>query len=77
MKLPARLRRIFGRGWRDDVTLLSALVIGTAGLWAWVGPRALIFPGLVLLYCSIPTRRPFIANPPPIDPGPPGRQHRQ
>ena len=44
----------------DEVLLLVALLLVVIGLWPVVGVRALVAPGLILLYLTVPTRRPFV-----------------
>ena len=56
------------RGWRivvreidaDVVGLVLALALLTAGLWPDLQRRALVVPGIVLLWLILPARAPFI-----------------
>lgn len=58
------LSAVFGA---EEVLLVLALVLVTAGLWAVVGRGALTVPGVVLLWIAMPSRAPFVSKP-PVDP---------
>jgi hypothetical protein len=47
----------------DELILVLALVLTTAGLWSWLGPGALTVPGVVLIWVGLPVRRPFVGRP--------------
>lgn len=59
----------------DELVLLAALVLITAGLWAsfeagrLVGLSALVVPGLVGLWCALPQRESFVHRTPAEAPG--------
>ena len=46
----------------DEIALLLALALVTAGLWMLVDRAAFIVPGLVLLWIALPARVPLIAS---------------
>lgn len=47
----------------DEVLFVVALLLLAAGLWSLVGWPALIAPGAILLWVTLPTRRPFVDRP--------------
>lgn len=49
---------------RDELLLGLGLLLLTGGLWARVGPVALVAPGLVLLWIALPPRWAFVVRQP-------------
>jgi hypothetical protein len=47
----------------DDLALVGALTLLTVGLWTLVGRSALIVPGVVGVWVTLPSRQPFIVRP--------------
>lgn len=52
----------------DEAVLVCGLAAVTAGVWAVLGAAALAVPGAVLVWVSVPSRRPFIDRVPPKAP---------
>ncbi len=48
----------------DEVVLLVALGLLTAGLWSRIGALSLMLPGLVLLWIALPQRARFVTRDP-------------
>lgn len=44
----------------DDLVLLVGLLLVVAALWPAYGARALMIPGLVLIWIALPTRRALV-----------------
>lgn len=47
----------------DVLVLILGLVMVTVGLWPWIGRGALLVPGVVLTWLSLPSRLPFVLRP--------------
>lgn len=60
-KMLAGLRALIGV---DELVLLVALTLIVIALWPIVGCRALLAPGVVLLWIALPARAPFLVRPP-------------
>lgn len=52
----------------DELLLSIALALIVVGLWPLVGQRALLVPGLVLLWIVLPSRQPFLHRSPAPSP---------
>lgn len=57
----AGLTWLVARVERRDVVILSGLLLVIGGLWGVSRPAALVVPGAVLLWLSLPMRPPFVA----------------
>ena len=57
----------------DVLLLVLALTLIAVGFWNWVRPLSFIVPGAVLLWISIPARRPFVIRDPDVTDIPRGR----
>jgi len=51
----------------QELTLSAGLALLTGGLWGWIGPLALVAPGLVLVWIALPQRHGFVVRPPRRD----------
>jgi hypothetical protein len=49
--------------WPDELLLAIGLVLLTVGLWPLLAQVALIAPGVVLVWMTVPTRARFVAPP--------------
>lgn len=47
----------------DELVLAVGLVMVAASLWPAIGRLALLLPGAVLVWISLPAREPFVAKP--------------
>ena len=48
---------------REELVLCAGLALVAGGFWLVWTPGALLAPGAVLVWLSLPPRRPFVARP--------------
>ena len=48
----------------DEALCLVGLGLVTCGAWPVLGQAALVLPGVVVVWLTIPSRRPFVSHPP-------------
>lgn len=51
---------------RDEANVLLGLALVTVALWPSVGRGALVVPGVVLIWVSLPERAAFVKRPPMV-----------
>ncbi len=70
---PAKASPWYHRIGLDDALLAVGLLLTTIGAWCWIGPVALLCPGVALIWLALPSRTPFLLPPP----APPSRRLRE